>query len=101
MTLKMVENVENYTKIFDFLTKMAFFWTFVKCRKCTGIFEIFRGPFLQNFQVFIETIETVNGTQYPTFQQHHKYAPSDDKMERRCKKYEIHAGPHGVHTLTI
>ena len=67
MTLKMVENVKNYTKIFDFLTKKAKFWTFIKCRKCTGIFKIFGRPFLQKFRVFIETIKTVNGTQYPIF----------------------------------
>ena len=66
MTLKMVKNVKNYTKIFDFLTKMANFWTFVRCRKCTGIFEIFGSPFLQKFWVFIETIKTVNGMQYPS-----------------------------------
>ena len=66
MTLKMVKNVENYTKIFDFLTKMANFRTFIKCQKCTGIFEIFGRLFSQKFRVFIETIETVNGTQYPT-----------------------------------
>ena len=66
MTLKMVENVKNYTKIFDFLTKMADFQTVVKCQKCTGIYEIFGRPFLQKFRVFIKTIKTVNRTQYPT-----------------------------------
>ena len=65
MTLKMVRNVKNYTKIFDFLTKMANFWTFVKCQKSTGIFEIFGRPFLQKFWVFIKTTETVNGMQSP------------------------------------
>ena len=54
------------SKIFDFLTKMANFRTFIKCQKCTGIFKIFGRPFLQKFWVFIKTIETVNGTQYPT-----------------------------------
>ena len=68
MTLKMVENVKNYTKIFDFLMKRANFWTFVKCQKCTGIFKILGRPFLRKFWVFIETIKTVNGMQYPSFQ---------------------------------
>ena len=67
MTLKMVENVKNYTEILDFLMKMANFRTFVKCKKCTGIFETFGRPFSQKFWVFIETIETANGTQYPSY----------------------------------
>ena len=66
MTLKMVKNVKNYTEIFDFLTKMADFWTFAKCRKCTGIFEIFERPFLRKFWDINGTIETVNRTQFPT-----------------------------------
>ena len=62
MTLKMVENPKNYTKIFDSLTKIDF-RPFVNCQKYTGIFEIFGRPFLQKFQVFSGSIETVNGTQ--------------------------------------
>ena len=32
---KMVENPKNYTKIFDFLPKMADFWPFDMYQKCT------------------------------------------------------------------
>ena len=35
---KMVENHKNYTGIFDFLPKMANFWPFGKCQKCTKLF---------------------------------------------------------------
>ena len=45
---------------------MANFRTFVKCPKCTGISKIFGHSFLRKFRVFIKTIKTVNGTQYPS-----------------------------------
>ena len=60
MTLKMVETVKNYTNIFDFLAKMAHFWTFIKCQKCNGIFKIFGCPFLRKFR---DINGTANGTQ--------------------------------------
>ena len=60
----MVENVKNYTKTFDFLTKMANFWTFIKCQKCTGIFKIFERPFSRKFWDINGTIKTVNGMQF-------------------------------------
>ena len=41
MTLKMVKNHENYTGFFNFLPKMANFWTFGKCQKCNEIFGLF------------------------------------------------------------
>ena len=37
--LNLIKNVENYTKNFDFLSKMVNFWSFGKCRKCTEIFD--------------------------------------------------------------
>ena len=49
---------------------MANFWTFIKCQKCTGIFEIFRRPFLQKFWDINGTIETVNRTQFLASTQH-------------------------------
>ena len=50
------KNVKNYAEIFNFLTKMTNFWTFIKCQKCTGILKIFRRPFSRKFGVFIETL---------------------------------------------
>ena len=52
MTQKMVKNHKNYTGIFNFLPKMANFWPFSKCRKCTKIFGLFFtkcGTFSQKF----------------------------------------------------
>ena len=55
--------IKNLTKNFDFLLKMANFWPFGKCQKCTGIF----GPkFLASTVKFRENtpeFENLNGKQ--------------------------------------
>ena len=62
MALKMVQNHEYYTRIFDFLSKMADFWYFGKCRKCTELFGFLFSRQAVHFPKITRKPETVTET---------------------------------------
>ena len=61
----MIKNPKNYTEIFDFLPKMANFWPFVNCQKCTRNFRpkflVLDGHFPENTPEF----ENLNALPHP------------------------------------